>query len=212
MKKNKLNKILFDKPSNIFILIANVTINISWVFLLGVLINKSIKHTIIIIATWSISLLMGKAKHYSSPLKCFLLQIFLFSTIFLSIYINIYVACIFTIFSKYLLSGNADIDEESKIDNKPNFRDFTFWRPKDEESIHQPLIDYLKYNALTDEYLEAEKILKSKVDSKTFLIYKRKFIDGYTYEKIRDEFEISNPRIKECLDKCYYYLVGRLKI
>ena len=212
MKKNKLNKILFDKPSNIFILIANVTINISWVFLLGVLINKSIKHTIIIIATWSISLLMGKAKHYSSPLKCFLLQVFLFSTIFLSIYINIYVACIFTIFSKYLLSGNADIDEESEIDDKPNFQDFTLWKPRDEDSIHQPLIDYLKYNALTDEYLEAEKILKSKVDSKTFLIYKRKFIDGYTYEKISDEFEISNPRIKECLDKCYYYLVGRLKI
>lgn len=212
MKKNKLNKILFDKPSNIFILIANVTINISWVFLLGVLINKSIEHTIIIIATWSISLLMGKAKHYSSPLKCFLLQVFLFSTIFLSIYINIYVACIFTIFSKYLLSGNADIDEELEIDNKPNFQDFTLWKPRDEDSIHQPLIDYLKYNALTDEYLEAEKILKSKVDSKTFLIYKRKFIDGYTYEKISDEFEISNPRIKECLDKCYYYLVGRLKI
>lgn len=212
MKKNKLNKILFDKPSNIFILIANVTINISWVFLLGVLINKSIKHTIIIIATWSISLLMGKAKHYSSPLKCFLLQVFLFSTIFLSIYINIYVACIFTIFSKYLLSGNADIDEESEIDDKPNFQDFTLWKPRDENSIHQPLIDYLKYNALTDEYLEAEQILKSKVDSKTFLIYKRKFIDNYTYEKISDEFEISNPRIKECLDKCYYYLVGRLKI
>lgn len=212
MKKNKLNKILFDKPSNIFILIANVTINISWVFLLGVLINKSIKHTIIIIATWSISLLMGKAKHYSSPLKCLLLQVFLFSTIFLSIYINIYVACIFTIFSKYLLSGNADIDEESEIDDKPNFQDFTLWKPRDENSIHQPLIDYLKYNALTDEYLEAEQILKSKVDSKTFLIYKRKFIDNYTYEKISDEFEISNPRIKECLDKCYYYLVGRLKI
>ena len=212
MKKNKLKKILFDKPSNIFILIANVTINISWVFLLGVLINKSIKHTIIIIATWSISLLMGKAKHYSSPLKCFLLQVFLFSTIFLSIYINIYVACIFTIFSKYLLSGNADIDEESEIDDKPNFQDFTLWKPRDEDSIHQPLIDYLKYNALTDEYLEAEQILKSKVDSKTFLIYKRKFIDNYTYERISDEFEISNPRIKECLDKCYYYLVGRLKI
>lgn len=212
MKKNKLKKILFDKPSNVFILIANVTINISWVFLLGVLINKSIKHTIIIITTWSISLLMGKAKHYSSPLKCFLLQVFLFSTIFLSIYINIYVACIFTIFSKYLLSGNADIDEESEIDDKPNFQDFTLWKPRDEDSIHQPLIDYLKYNALTDEYLEAEQILKSKVDSKTFLIYKRKFIDNYTYEKISDEFEISNPRIKECLDKCYYYLVGRLKI
>lgn len=213
MKKNKLKKILFDKPDNIIIMVANVVINISWVFLLGLLIDKSVKNTILVIITWSISLLMGKAKHYSSPLKCFLMQLLFFSTIFLSLYINIYVAIIFTIYTKFLLSGNADIDDkEAEIEDKSSFKDLTLWKPREEDSIHQPLIDYLKYNALTDEYLEAEKILKSKVDSKTFLIYKRKFIDNYTYEKIRDEFEISNPRIKECLDKCYYYLVGRLKI
>ena len=213
MNKNKLKKILFDKPDNIIIMIANVVINISWVFLLGLLIDKSIKNTILIIATWSLSLLMGKAKHYSSPLKCFLMQLLFFSAIFLSLYINVYVAIIFTIYTKFLLSGNADIeDEEVEVEDNPSFKDLTLWKLKNEDSVHQPLIDYLKYNAITDDYLEAEKILKSKVDAKTFLIYKRKFIDGCSYEQICNEFDITNPRIKECLDKCYYYLIGRLNI
>lgn len=212
MKKDKLKKLLFDKPSNIYILVANVVINISWVFLLGLFVSKSLKKTVIIIVVWSISLLMGKAKHYKSPLKCFLMQIAIFTSLFLSTYINIYIAVLFTVYAKYLLSGNADIDEESEIDNKPSFKDLTLWKPSNEKSVHQPLIDYLKYNALTDEYLKAEELLKDKVDTETFLIYKKRFIDGYSYEKIADEFDIANPRIKECLDKCYYYLVGRLNI
>ena len=210
--KDRLKKTLFGRPRNIYILIANVVINITWVFLLGLFISKSLKNSIIIIVVWSLSLLMGKAKHYKSPLKCFLMQLLFFSSLYLSTYINIYIACVFTVYTKFLLSGHADIkDEESEIDEKPSFKDLTLWKPQN-ESVHQPLIDYLKYNALTDEYLEAEKLLKEKVDTKTYLIYKRRFIDGYSYEKIVEEFDIANPRIKECLDKCYYYMIGRLKI
>ena len=210
--KNKLKKLLFDKPNNIYILIANVVINITWVFFLGLFINKSLKNTLIIIVIWSLCLKMGKAKHYSSPLKCFLMQLLLFSSIFLSTYINVYVAVIFTIYSKFLFSGWADINEEEPTEEeKPSIRDFGFWKPTN-ESVHQPLIEYLKYNAITEEYLIAEKLLKEKVDTKTYLIYKRRFIDGYSYEQISQEFDIPNPRIKECLDKCYYFLVGRLNI
>ena len=211
--KNKLKHLFFDKPDNILILILNVLINIAWVFLLGYFINKSIKNTLIIIVIWTMCLLMGKAKHYKSPLKCFLMQVLLFSSIFISIKVNIYVASIFTIYTKFLLSGHADIeDTESEIDDNPSFTDFTLWKPKNENSVHQILIDYLKYNALTDEYLEAERLLKEKVDTQTFLIYKRKFFNNFSYEKICEEFNIPNPRIKEALDKCYYFLIGRLKL
>lgn len=211
--KNKLKHLFFDKPDNILILILNVLINITWVFLLGYFINKSIKNTLIIIVIWTMCLLMGKSKHYKSPLKCFLMQILLFSSIFISIKVNIYVASIFTIYTKFLLSGHADIeDDEAEIDDKPSFIDFTLWKPKNSDSIYQPLIDYLKYNALTDEYLEAERLLKEKVGAEMFLIYKRKFFDGFTYEKIINELGVTNPKIKESLDKCYYFLIGRLKI
>lgn len=210
-KKEKLKKFLFDKPEKLWILILNVTINISWVFLLGLFINKSLINTIIIIIVWSLSLKMGKAKHYSSPLKCFLMQVLFFSAIFLSTYINIYISVLFTIYAKFLLSGWADIDTEVEEDEEASFKDLTLWKPTN-ESVHQPLIEYLKYNAITEEYLIAEKLLKEKVDTKTYLIYKRRFIDGYSYEQISQEFDIPNPRIKECLDKCYYFLVGRLNI
>lgn len=212
-KREKLKNFLFGKPNKFWILIANVIINISWVFLLGLFINKSLVNTLIIIVVWSLSLRMGKAKHYSSPLKCFLMQVLLFSSIFLSTHINIYVAVVFTVYAKFMFSGWADIDDvEPEEDEKPSFKDLTFWKGQTESSVHQPLIDYLKYNAITDEYLQAEKLLKEKVDTKTYLIYKRKFIDGYSYEKICEEFDTSNPRIKECLDKCYYFLIGRLNI
>lgn len=211
--KEKLRHLFFDKPDNILILILNILINVSWVFLLGLFIDKSFKNTLIIVVIWTICLFMGEAKHYKSPLKCFLMQVLLFSSIFMSIYINIYVACVFTIYTKYLLSGHADIeDTESEIDDKPSFIDLTLWKPKNADSIYQPLIDYLKYNALTDEYLEAEKLLKEKVGTEMFLIYKRKFFDGFTYEKIINELNVTNPKIKEALDKCYYFLIGRLKI
>lgn len=212
--KEKLKKLLFGKPNNMIILIANVVINISWVFFLGYFINESIEKTLIIIIIWSLSLFMGKAKHYKSPLKCFLMQLFLFASIFMSIHINIYIAVLFTIYSKYLFSSWADIDndDEAEIDDKPNIQDLTLWKSSNEESVHQKLIDYLKYNAITDEYLKAEELLKERVDTTTFLVYKRRFIDQCSYEKIAEEFDMPNPRIKECLDKCYYYLIGRLNI
>ena len=208
----KLKKLLFDEPSNIYILIANIAINIFWVFLLGLFISKSLINTFIIIIVWSLSLIMGKAKHYSSPLKCFLMQVAMFTSLYLSTYINIYIAVVFTIYAKFLFSGHSDIqDYESEEETKGNFKDFTLWKPQN-ESVQQPLIEYLKFNALTDKYIEAEKLLKERVDTKTYLIYKRRFRDGYSYEKIAEEFDMSNPRIKECLDKCYYFLIGRLDI
>lgn len=53
--KEKLKKTLFGRPRNIYILIANVVINITWVFLLGLFISKSLKNSLIIIVVWSLS-------------------------------------------------------------------------------------------------------------------------------------------------------------
>ena len=159
-----------------------------------------ITNTLLIFFTFEISRLFIKMpKHYKQWQKCLCWTATIFSSLFVVARVDITVGIMCSVFTAYILSGKADI------------ADMYMWKPQN-ESIHQPLIDYLKYNAICDEYLKAEELLKERVDSKTYLIYKRKFIDGYSYERIGEEFEISNPRIKECLDKCYYFLIGRLNI
>ena len=197
MNKDKLKKLLFDKPDNIIIVILNVIINISWVFLLGLFIDKSIEKTLVIIIIWSLCLVIGKAKHYSSPLKCFLMQVLFFSCIFVSTYINIYVAILFTIYTKLLLSGWTDIDQEVQND-KPSIKDLTLWSGK--KTQYQDIIDYIKYNPLNDKIKEFEEKLQDQ-DNLSYLIYKYRFKDLLTFQEISDRLDIETNRITEIQDK-----------
>lgn len=86
-----------------------------------------------------------------------------------------------------------------------------FGYKKHSESKYQRLIDYVKYNGLKEEVLQAEERLK-ELDTETYLIYKRKFRDDKTFSEISEEFELENARITEILDKAYYYMIGALKI
>ena len=183
-------------PSLIFNLLETfLLILIAWLLKIGLV------NTLLIFFTFEISRAYFKMpKHYKQWQKCLCWTLIIFSSLFIVARVDITVGIMCSIFTAYILSGKADIN------------DLYMWKSKNENSIHQPLIDYLKFNAISDEYLKAEKLLKEKVDTKTYLIYKRRFIDGYSYEMICEEFDVSNPRIKECLDKCYYFLIGRLNI
>ena len=183
---------------------------VSWIFnifesvmliLIAYLLKIGIINTSLIFLTFQISRAYFKMpKHYKQWQKCLCWTLIIFTSLFVVSRVDISVGILCSIFTAYILSGKADIS------------DMYMWKGKNESSIHQPLIDYLKYNAISDEYLKAEELLKSKVDTKTYLIYKRRFIDGYSYDMICEEFDVPNPRIKECLDKCYYFLIGRLNI
>ena len=182
-------------PSLIFNLIETILlIGSAYLLKLGVV------NTLLIFLTFQVSRFTFKMpKLYKQWQKCLCWTLIIFVSLFVVARVDILVGILNTIFCAYILSGKADIG------------DMYMWKPQN-ESVHQPLIDYLKYNAICDDYLKAEELLKQKVDTKTYLIYKRKFIDGYSYERISEEFDMSNPRIKECLDKCYYFLIGRLNI
>ena len=168
--------------------------------LIAYLLKVGVINTLLIFLTFQISRAFIKMpKHYKDWQRCLCWTLVIFGGLFVVSRVDITVGIMCSIFTAYILSGKADI------------RDMYMWKPQN-ESVHQPLIDYLKYNAICDDYLKAEELLKGKVDTKTYLIYKRKFIDGYSYERISEEFDMSNPRIKECLDKCYYFIIGRLNI
>lgn len=79
------------------------------------------------------------------------------------------------------------------------------------ESKYDKLIDFIKFNGIDKNLINAEERLK-KLDSEMYLLYKRKFREDKTFKEIAEEFDLENPRIVEMLDKVYYYMIGALKI
>lgn len=86
-----------------------------------------------------------------------------------------------------------------------------FGYKKHDDSKYIRLMDFIKFNGLDKELIEAEERLK-QVDSQLYIIYKRKFREDKTFKEISEEFDMDNPRIVESLDKAYYYMVGALRI
>lgn len=86
-----------------------------------------------------------------------------------------------------------------------------FGYKKHDESKYQKLIEYVKFNGINPNLIEAEKRL-AELDTQMYLIYKRKFREDKTFQEMVDEFDIDNPRIVETLDKVYFYMIGALKI
>lgn len=86
-----------------------------------------------------------------------------------------------------------------------------FGYKKHDDSKYNRLIEFIKFNGINKELIDAEERLK-QVDTQLYLIYKRKFREDKTFKEISDEFDMDNPRIVESLDKAYYYMVGALRI
>ena len=86
-----------------------------------------------------------------------------------------------------------------------------FGYKKHDDSKYNRLIEFIKFNGIDKELIDAEERLK-QVDTQLYLIYKRKFREDKTFKEISDEFDMDNPRIVESLDKAYYYMVGALRI
>lgn len=100
----------------------------------------------------------------------------------------------------------------SEITNIQEGKGKLFWGFKNngEPSKYDKLIEYLKFNILSDEYIKAEELLKKVVETKQFLIYKRIFIDKHTWSSVEDEFDVNRLYISKTLDQCYFYMIGRL--
>ena len=86
-----------------------------------------------------------------------------------------------------------------------------FGYKRHDESKYQKLIDYIKFNGLNEELIDAEERLK-KLDTELYIIYKRKFREDKTFKEISEEFDLDNPRIVESLDRAYYYIMGAIRI
>lgn len=144
--------------------------------------------------------------------NCFVVTIIFFILLFICIKsmmsliclpLVIIFSCLLTILGCYVTSTLPNL----KADKGKLF----FGYKKHSESKYEKLIEYIKFNGIDKNLIEAEERLK-EVDTQMYLLYKRKFREDKTFKEIVDEFDIDNPRIVEILDKVYYYMVGALKI
>ena len=112
-------------------------------------------------------------------------------------------SCLLTILGCYATSTLPNVKaEQGKL---------FFGYKRHNESKYEKLIEYIKFNGIDKNLIEAEERLK-EVDTQIYLLYKRKFREDKTFKQIVEEFDIDNPRIVEVLDKVYFYMIGALKI
>lgn len=76
----------------------------------------------------------------------------------------------------------------STLPNKMEKLGKIFFGYKKDESKYQRLIDFIKFNGLDDNLINAEEKLR-KLDNQMYIIYKRKFREGKTFSQISKEFE-----------------------
>lgn len=137
-------------------------------------------------------------KHYKAWQSCLIWTLIIFTSLFLVAKVDLFVGMTTIIFTAYILSGKADI------------KDIYMWN-KGKPSKYKKLDDYIKYNGLNKELLELEDNLKT-YNTELYLIYKRRFRENKSFEEIREEFDLDNPRINEIIDKAYTLITFNLRI
>ena len=143
---------------------------------------------------------------------CFVLTVLFYSLLFVAIKCLYFImGSEFTICFSTLLTTLACY-ATSTVPNKMEEKGKIFFGyKKHDDSKYNRLIEFIKFNGIDKELLDAEERLK-QVDTQLYLIYKRKFREDKTFKEISEEFNLENPRIVESLDKAYYYMVGALRI
>lgn len=150
--------------------------------------------------------------HASGLNICFILTTFFYLLLFIAIKCLYFImGQTFTIVFSTLLT-TLGCYATSTVPNKMEEKGKLFFGfKKHDDSKYNNLIEFIKFNGINKELIDAEERLK-QVDAQLYLIYKRKFREDKTFKEISDEFDIENPRIVESLDKVYYYMVGALRI
>ena len=135
------------------------------ILLAGKLLKISLVSSLIIMFIFVITrMTFGKALHYKSPYRCFVMTLAIFLSLFIVFKVNIYLSILISIFDGYLLTGKANIE------------DMFMWNGK--SSKYQDIIDFVRYNP--DKLTDFEDRLQ-KQDNLDYLIYKYRFKENLTF-------------------------------
>lgn len=168
------------------------------VVLAGMWLNISFEYIALTLLAYVIPrLTIGKGMHYKVQRLCFVWTVVVYMSMVVVAHAGIVLSILMAIFTALILSGHA------------NIMDVAQFKPKG-ESNYKILMEYIKYKGTSDEFLKAEELLQKRVSPQEYLIFKRILIDGHTWEPIINEFGISPAIIQSALDKCYFFMIGRL--
>lgn len=164
--------------------------------------KASVVNVLTVLLTFFISrFAIGNPGHYkivdyfdSGWRRCFLWTSALILSLCLAIKLDVLVGVLFTIFSVFIISGKANI-EDMKLG----------WKPRNEKSKYQDVMDFVKYNSLDDRLIEFETKIQ-KTDKLEYLIYKYRLKEGKTFEEMSELLDMDGPRIVEKLEKIAFAL------
>lgn len=177
--------------SKIFALVFNI-VETLLIFMIGRIFNIGKSTILIIMGVFFVSrLLYGKPKHYNKWYRCCVWSCLVFTSLYSLSNLDLYAIIVMTAFTALISSGKADIT------------DMYMWKKNNEASKYQDVIDYLKYNPLTDEIISFEDKLK-KTDNLMYLIYKYKFKDEKSFNQISKLLDIETNRLTEKIDKLVF--------
>ena len=175
-----MNKKVFIK-----VLLFNILEIIS-VFLIGIGLKVNKENIITIVLLFPISrFILKKPMHYKSPYLCFIVTMAIFVSLFLLLKVDLIVSIVITLFSGFILTDNA------------NICDMFMWSGKTTQ--YQDIIDYIKDNN-NSKLIEFENRI-SEQDTLSYLVYKYRFKNKLSFQKISDILEIETNRITDIQEK-----------
>lgn len=175
--KIKIKQLIFNIIETILIL------------LIGKLLDLPINFIIMVMATFLLSrACLGKTLHFKTWYRCLICSLSLMLSLFLILKIDLTLSILFTIFSAFIMTGRANIN------------DMYLWKASN-ESKYKDIEEYVKYNLVNPTLLDFEENLKRR-DDMLYLIYKYKFKEGMSFSQISERLDnMENPRIVEKLDQ-----------
>lgn len=168
------------------VLLFNILEIIS-VFIIGMGLQIRKDYIIGIVLLFPVSrFIFKKPMHYKSPYLCYIITLAIFVSLFLILHINIIISLIITIFSGYILTDNA------------NICDMFMWSGRTTQ--YQDIIDYINEHNKSTKLKEFERRV-SEQDTLSYLVYKYRFKDKLSFQKISDILEIETNRITDIQEK-----------
>ena len=177
-----------DKKKFIRSLIFNIAETII-IILIGKFMSLPFKFIILLMTLFMITRSScGRTFHYKTWYRCLIWSILILLSLFMLLKVDLCIAIILTIFSAFIMTGKADINE------------MYLWKPQS-QSKYKDIEEYIDNNADNQTLLDFENSLR-KISDILFSIYTHKFKEKLTFREISDKMGgLESARITEKLNQ-----------